>query len=341
MPSEPERTSRGAGFSGNVVNCQIGCESTTQLDQRAGQDIIAETMGRIPKRQGARKLLFPAMRWLDRERGPLDAHADILELVLRDFVLRANENPDGPIAYVAALKKKHPGIDANFSPPEHVRSNAARWSLVQTHVIAREFFKKFARDYRRFKKPQQWRSKRGNETLDPLDVIAENISRDISRDIEKNINYRIVTYYRSVRNEMIHLDAPSAISQWQDILRRRPEFEKEFPGMDLPGEPANISHQDCRIYTRAISRLANELNDRCELTPEEIAAAWIDDESFVAQCLRYRSTRKTLAKHLRRCFDKEFGNAAAGFEKISGLMWQHMESIPNRAARERGRRPRL
>jgi hypothetical protein len=295
-------------------------------------------MGRIPRRQGAQKLLFPAMRRLDRERGPLDAHADILELVLRDFVLRANENPDGPRAYVAALKKKHPGIDANFSPPEQVRSNAARWSLVQTHVVAREFFKKFARDYRWLRKPQSWRSKRGNETLDPLEVIVENIPRDISIAIKNSINYLIVGYYRSIRNELIHLDAPSAIGQWREILLRRLEFEKAFPGMELPGEPAEIRHQDCRIYTRAVSRLANELNDRCELTPEEIATAWIDDEAFIAQCLHYRSTRKTLARHLRRCFDKEFGNAAAGFEKISELVWEHMEIIPNKAIRKRERR---
>lgn len=220
-----------------------------------------------PGYKSEKPLIKPIAR-MYKELGDQDACIQLQELAVRYLERTVADLGDGAHEFLRGLYRDSdvPHGSHSFSEMSAV---ASRSYLLVTYALFEKMIKGCIREYRT-RYPEispKWTDQQNGEQLSPLQRLAANALPRHKRQLVTPSEYKLLEYYRIVRNSGTHVDAKSAEKATKafsafsaaDIAHFR-EYAKISSAPNLPEQ---ISFEDFRLFTRSIKYYSNILNDVC------------------------------------------------------------------------------
>lgn len=198
------------------------------------------------------------------------ASIDMIEFSLRDVAQRVQDECKGDARkYVAARKEMIRQIASSPDNWANVQASAARWYVVDLHLVAESLFDGLARDISAFRQQSPVQT---GQTVDSLDRLLAAIPRTNANKLRDSLEYALSQYYRHVRNRIFH---EKSDAQLKNLHRKiHDEFgeaiSKQYSVTVAPHTWTELSFDDFRLYARTLLRLGYMLNDAISINADEV-----------------------------------------------------------------------
>lgn len=213
--------------------------------------------------------LFPAVKDLLVHLGKQDTQVNMTELALRAFEQTFPQGKN-PRDFVNA-KARELGVNTALAlgPSwDETRINGHQFAIIQTMTIIDSFLRRLMREYAAYGLlgPGTLKTKRGNQQLDALGMVEENLPAANAKAIRKCPEYDLIQYYRSVRNHIMHPDPGEPAPDPSALIAAHSGHLAGYGS--LPSPAAVVGYSDFILLTRATKYYSRLLNEQCGLTPK-------------------------------------------------------------------------
>lgn len=159
--------------------------------------------------------------------------------------------------------------------------------ILQTYNLVEPFFKRINKTYRYYNDfTGDWKTKTNDgKSLDPFSQLLENMPIISAKKIKSYPEYRLLNYYRLVRNSIVHLQDDAEEHKktnkfYDDNIMGDLEYFRENYQIEAPNAPENISFKDFMLYTRVLKYFSNIINDVCFPSIESLVVVALKDKDL-------------------------------------------------------------
>ncbi len=230
--------------------------------------------------------VFPSVNELKDILGLRDSTIQTNEIALQYFEEIGNAKEEGINNFLKQMGDKYK-ISHGTNKFSFLKSTIHGSYIVQTYNIAESFFKSLIREYRYYKNisGDSWKTKNENgETIDVFNQLLYNLPNASRALVEEKPEYKLLDYYRLVRNANVHLHIDrDKINGYYNkyVVPNKQYFQSNYSGIqNAPNSIYDINFEDFQLYTRALKYFSNHINNACDLQISEIAQKAAEDKDL-------------------------------------------------------------
>lgn len=269
-----------------------------------------ETRQPQPLRYKRHGLVFPTVKGLNRRLGVEGALIDMIELAVLDLVDRAGT--EDPIAYVAAIKRRHK-VPSNFANLGELKMFASTLYLVSAVNAIDRFLRDFRRDILTFRECPDRDDKTTAPAIDRLLELLPGHRRRLCKDRPE---YRLLAYYFDCRHYLVHATPlERLIREYEQLTHKHGTVVREQYRRS-PNAPQAWTNGDRILCSRALRTFADVINDEARLTASEVAF-WMTRHGVLGPRLRASGPRRKLRRVVAKLAREQFEATAQTADEVA------------------------
>jgi len=200
---------------------------------------------------------FKSVHALRQDLGQYDAICQLTEISVRDF-LENSKSTASLSEYITARSLVY-NINTNHVNADILSNRLALQYIVSVQQYAEYFLYEFRKEYEIL---FNYNIELGDSNDSLLDKIIDKLPGSKEELIENcgEINFKLISYYRSIRNKYCHYYKISdrSIEELFDNLKPFiPQINDSFSLNDAPNEYNKINFNDFMLFTRALKYFAH------------------------------------------------------------------------------------